>query len=212
MLASLTKIISLTKWSSKILSRQVLMNEDPQTRQSAAQRFCHCRPQNKTLVSKVAGPVNNKPGNLQHRGSVAGGLAKTMSLTEWSSKSSSVAGGIKITNWAIWRTKILQLHALQWVSAAGPVKTRHLETSSTKVCHHIIELQNWSTKITDPAGRPFAVFTVVVFTKMWLFRKWHCDFILVFADRRATARTATFVEPCSIQMTKGPASRPSKEP
>ena len=29
-----------------------------------------------------------------------------------------------------------------------------------------------------------------------------CDYHLVFADRRATARTTTFVEPCSIQINK----------
>ena len=33
---------------------------------------------------------------------------------------------------------------------------------------------------------------------------WFCDFNLVFADRRATARTTTFVEPCSIQKKKKP--------
>ena len=92
--------------------------------------------------------------------------AKTMSLTKWSSKISSVAGPVKTTNLAICSTKILSLanptktmSLTKWSSkissVAGPVKTANLalwyENSVTGKPNKDHEPYKWSLKFSSVA-------------------------------------------------------------
>ena len=78
-------------------------------------------------------PSQDKPGNLQYEILSLAGPAKSMDLTESSSKFSSGASPVT-TNQAICSAKISSLACLHWqIQDYEPVKTRNLEICNTKI-------------------------------------------------------------------------------